>query len=164
MAVLSALLFDRKSFCRYGCLVGRVSGLYALFASTEVRSRSASVCTDCHTKECVKGSATAYGCPTFLYPGKLETNTYCIQCMECVQACPVDNLAVNLRPWGADLAVEGKPRADEAYLALLMLSITGFHGLTMTPNWAKMTAWLSESFSLGHLISFSLGMAGHSDI
>ena len=100
MAIVSALLFDRKSFCRYGCLVGRVSGLYALFASTEVRSKSAGVCTDCHTKECVKGTETAYGCPTFLYPGKLASNTYCIQCMECIQACPHNNLAVNLRPWG----------------------------------------------------------------
>jgi len=87
MAVVSALLFDRKSFCRYGCLVGRVSGLYALFAGVEVRHKSDGVCAACRGKECVTGSDTAYGCPTFLYPGRIETNTYCIQCMECVQAC-----------------------------------------------------------------------------
>jgi len=138
MAMVSALLFDRKSFCRYGCLVGRVSGLYALFAGTEVRSKNAAVCRSCRTKECVTGSRTAYGCPTYLYPGNLKTNTYCIQCMECVQACPHGNLAVNLRPWGSDLELEGKPRSDEAYLALLMLAITGFHGLTMTPVWQQL--------------------------
>ncbi len=159
LAIVSALLFDKKSFCRYGCLVGRVSGLYALFGGTEVRARSAGVCHDCHTKECVKGSDSAYGCPTFLYPGKLETNTYCIQCMECIQACPHDNLAVNLRPWGVDLAIEGKPRSDEAYLALLMLSITGFHGLTMTPAWQQLIDWIRASVDFGRVLGFSCGMA-----
>lgn len=159
MAVVSALLFDRKSFCRYGCLVGRVSGLYALFASVEVRPRSAGTCTRCRSKECVTGSDTAYGCPTFLYPGKLETNTYCIQCMECVQACPHDNLAVNLRPWGADLASEGKPRTDEAYLALLMLAITGFHGLTMTPAWQRLIDTIRDASGVGRVFGFSVGMA-----
>ncbi len=160
MAVASALLFDRKSFCRYGCLVGRVSGLYALFASVEVRARSASTCTGCRTKECIRGSDEAYGCPTFLYPGKLDTNTYCIQCMECVQACPHDNLAVNLRPWGTDLVAEGRPRTDEAYLALLMLAITGFHGLTMTPVWQQLIDAIRFSSGVGRIAGFSLGMAG----
>ncbi|MFQ5461586.1 MAG: YHS domain-containing protein [Phycisphaerae bacterium] len=158
-AVLSALLFDRKSFCRYGCLVGRVSGLYALFGGTEVRAKSAAVCKACQGKECVTGSASAYGCPTFLYPGKLETNTYCIQCMECIQACPEDNLAVNLRPWGSDLAIEGKPRADEAYLALLMLAITGFHGVTMTPVWQQLVSAIRSGAGVGRVLGFSLGMA-----
>jgi hypothetical protein len=39
-----------------------------------------------------------------------------------------------------------------------MLSITGFHGLTMTPNWSRLTEWLSNSHSLGNLLAFSLGM------
>ncbi len=159
MAIVSAMLFDRKSFCRYGCLVGRVSGLYALFGGMEVRSKSASTCKSCKTKECVTGSETAYGCPTFLYPGKLSTNTYCIQCMECVQACPHDNLALNLRPWGTDLAIEGKPRADEAYLALLMLAITGFHGLTMTPVWKHLVDGLRVTLGVGRIPAFSAGMA-----
>jgi YHS domain-containing protein/polyferredoxin len=159
MAIVSAFLFQRKSFCRFGCLVGRVSGLYALFSGIEVRRRSGAVCQGCHGKECVRGSDTAYGCPTFLYPGKLSENTYCIQCAECIQACPEDNLAVNLRPWGTDLVSNHRWRADEAYLALLMLSITAFHGLSMTPNWRLLTGWLNEQFSVGHLIAFSVGMA-----
>ncbi len=159
MAMVSALLFDRKSFCRYGCLVGRVSGLYALFAGTEVRSKDAGVCRSCRTKECVTGSESAYGCPTYLYPGGLRANTYCIQCMECVQACPHDNLAVNLRPWGSDLELEGKPRSDEAYLALLMLAITGFHGLTMTPVWQQLIDGIRGATGVGRVLGFSIGMA-----
>jgi YHS domain-containing protein len=158
MAIVSAFLFEKKGFCRYACLVGRVSGLYAMFSGVEVRSKDQSVCRSCPGKECVKGSRTAYGCPTFLFPGYLASNTYCIQCMECIQACPENNLAINLRPWGADLVSQHRPRTDEAYLALLMLSITGFHGLTMTPNWGRLTEWLSSSLSLGNLLAFSVGM------
>lgn len=158
MAIVSAFLFERKSFCRYGCLVGRVSGLYAMFSGVEVRAKERSVCRTCPGKECVNGSETAYGCPTFLFPGYLASNTYCIQCGECLQACPEDNLTVNLRPWGADLVTDHRARSDEAYLALLMLSITGFHGLTMTANWGKLISWLSGAFSASHLIAFSLGM------
>jgi YHS domain-containing protein len=158
MAVVSAMLFDRKSFCRYGCLVGRVSGLYALFAGVEVRNKDDDVCSTCRTKECVKGSETAYGCPTFLYPGKISTNTYCIQCMECVQACPHDNLALNVRPWGSDLVTQGRPRADEAYLALLMLAITGFHGVTMTPVWQQLIDAIRGMADVGRVVGFSVGM------
>ncbi len=160
MAIGAAFVFERKSFCRYACLVGRVSGLYAMFSGIEVRARDAGICGSCRSKECVKGSADAYACPTFEYPGGMELNTYCIQCNECLQACPHDNMTVNLRPWGADLAVEGKPRKDEAYLALLMLSITGFHGLTMTPVWGEMTGWLEATLRLPHVLSFSVGMLG----
>ncbi len=159
LAIGSAFLFERKSFCRYGCLVGRVSGLYALFSGVEFRSRDKTVCKSCRTKECAAGSETAYGCPTLVYPGGMNTNTYCIQCCECLQACPHNNMAVNLRPWGSDLATAYKPRTDEAYLALLMLSITAFHGLTMTPAWGKMKQQLTETLAVGQLLSFSSGMA-----
>lgn len=159
MAIVSAFLFERKGFCRYACLVGRVSGLYAMFSGIEVRAKDKSVCRTCPGKECYHGSETAYGCPTNVFPGNLTENTYCIQCTECIQACPSGNLALNLRPWGADLVGKHRVRTDEAYLALLMLSITAFHGLTMTANWGKLTDWLNRSFSLTHLASFSLGMA-----
>lgn len=160
MAIVSAFLFDRKSFCRYGCLVGRVSGLYALFAGAEVRARDADVCRTCKTKECIKGSETAYGCPTFEYPGAMQSNTYCIQCCECIQACPHENMTINMRPWGSDLANKSKPRSDEAYLALLMLAISGFHGLTMTPVWRQMTDAIGSAMPIGQMASFSLGMIG----
>jgi len=158
MALVSAFLFDRKSFCRYGCLVGRVSGLYALFAGVEIRRRDPEVCRTCRSKECVKGSDSAYGCPTYEYPGGMQTNTYCIQCTECLQACSKDNLAVNLRPWGEDLRAVDRPRRDEAYLALLMLALAGFHGLTMTPVWRKMTDAIGAWLPLGEIFSFTVGM------
>ena len=57
-----------------------------------------------HTdKSCYTGSADGYGCPWLLYPGALTKNTYCGTCMECLRTCPHDNIAFNLRSFGADL-------------------------------------------------------------
>jgi hypothetical protein len=66
---------------------------------------------------------------------------------------------LNLRPWGADLAAGGKPRPDEAYLALLMLAITGFHGLTMTPVWQQLIDAIRSAAGVGRVLGFSAGMA-----
>ncbi len=142
LAVVSAFVFERKSFCRYGCLVGRVSGLYALFAPVELRSNRADACAGCRTMDCYRGNPNGDGCPTFEFPKVMKSSTYCILCTECMKTCPHDNIAVRLRPWGADLAHEGKPRVDEAFLSVILLALTGFHGLTMTPSWP---AWVSAT-------------------
>jgi len=158
LALVSAVVFERRAFCRYACLVGRVSGLYALFGATEVRPKDRDTCRSCASKDCYHGNERGAGCPTGLFPGALAENTYCIDCLECVKTCPEDNMVVNARPWAADLAAEGRPRKDEAYLALLMLAITGFHGLTMTASWRSLLSWFEEVLGLPYLVAFSLGM------
>ncbi len=159
LTFLSLALFERKSFCRYGCLVGRISGLYALFAGIELRPADRHTCKTCRGKDCWHGNARGYGCPTFEFPGSLTSNTYCTLCSECLKTCPADNLRLNLRPWGADLAGIRRPRADEAYLAIAMLSLASFHGLTMTPSWQEWTERLASALGANRLGAFSLGMA-----
>jgi len=67
-------------------------------------------------------------------------------------------MTVNLRPWGADLAQEVNPRRDEAYLCLLMLSISAFHGLTMTPVWQGLLEGIESILPWSRIISFSASM------
>lgn len=159
MAFVSAFLFDKRSFCRYGCLVGRISGLYALFLPVEVRAADPDVCKSCRTKSCLHGNDRGEPCPTQQYLGSMEQNTYCITCMECVKSCEMDNVSLRLRPWGRDLVSTVKPRSDEAYLALVMLALTGFHGLTMTRIWRRGVDWLETAGGLGETATFSLSMA-----
>ncbi len=159
MAVVSALIFERKAFCRYACLVGRVSGLYAMFSATELRPKDRAACRDCAGKDCYHGNERGDPCPTGLFPAALDQNTYCIDCLECVKSCPKDNFAFRARPWGADLAAAIRPRRDEACLALLMLAITGFHGITMTPVWKRLLGFFGEHLGLTYMAGFSLGMA-----
>ena len=158
LAVLPALVFERRSFCRYGCLIGRICGLYSMMAPVEVRARDLEVCRDCRTKDCLRGNAAGYPCPTGQCLAAMSSNTYCTVCTECLKSCTKGNVAINLRSWGADLETVAKPRRDEAILALVMLSLTSFHGLTMTPAWSEALAWLRGMTGLDYLAAFSLGM------
>lgn len=156
LAVGSALVFERRSFCRYACLIGRISGLYALFAPVEVRARDPRRCRTCADKACRNGGE-GEPCPTFQYLGTMEQNTYCVACLECAKSCRHDNVALRLRPWGADLRDLPRARPDEAWLALMMLSLTGFHGLTMTGAWLSAQERLQQH--LPGLVAFTLAMA-----
>lgn len=164
MAVVVAVVFDKKAFCRYGCLVGRISGLYSLFSPLELRALDTSVCAGCTSRACLKGSATTYPCPTGQKLWSMQRNTYCTLCMECTASCPHDNIGLNLRPLASDLLVPGDrkegARADEALMALTMLALSSFHGLTMTPAWWEITEWIEVGLGVGYVTSFSLGMAG----
>lgn len=159
LAVVPALIFERRSFCRYGCLIGRICGLYSMLAPVEVRARDLEVCGNCRSKACLNGNDNGYPCPTGQCLPAVRANTYCTVCTECVKSCPQGNVAINLRPWGSDLHEVQKPRRDEAILALVMLSLTSFHGLTMTPLWTDVVAWMRGASGLRYLPAFSLGMA-----
>jgi hypothetical protein len=127
-------------------------------APVEVRARDLEVCRACRTKDCLRGNEMGYPCPTGQCLAGMRSNTYCTVCTECVKSCRKDNVALNLRPWGSDLHGLDRPRRDEAILALVMLSLTSFHGLTMTPLWSEALAWLRGATGWGHLGAFSLGM------
>ncbi|MBT3270388.1 4Fe-4S binding protein [Candidatus Poribacteria bacterium] len=158
LVFIPGLLFEKKSFCRYGCLIGRVSGLYAMFSPVEVRRRDAEVCASCKTADCYVGNGSGYACPTGQYLKTMDTNTYCTMCAECTRTCKHDNVAVNLRPFGTDLLSTAKPRKDEAYLALVLFSLTAFHGLTMTPSWKIFVSATQDAIGVGQLAAFSVGM------
>jgi len=159
MAVLSAIIFEKRAFCRYSCLVGRISGLYAMFSPVELRSVSATVCKTCKGKECMNGSSNTASCPTNLYPGGLIENTYCTLCTECIRSCPNDNLTINFRSPATDLFSKSSFRLDESILALVLLSLTSFHGLTMTPLWTIMVNQTRLIAGVSYLISFTILMA-----
>jgi ferredoxin len=159
LAVLAALVFERRAFCRHACLVGRISGLYALFSPIELRPESADVCRDCESKACYHGGNGATGCPTGLFPGYLQENTYCTLCTECVRSCPVGNIAINLRPPATDLTRKHRFRWDEAVMAIVLLALTSFHGITMTPHWNTLNNQLRVSTGLGPNPIFTVLMA-----
>lgn len=160
LAFFPALVFERSAFCRYACLVGRISGLYALFAPLELRARDQGVCRTCSTRDCYFGNARGLPCPTSQYLGGMSKNTYCILCGECLHTCPRDNVAINLRPFGTDLYKAWPIRSDEAAMTLVMLTMSTFHGFTMTPTWHGLVASLERFGRLPYLVAFTVGMAG----
>lgn len=134
-ALAASLIFERRAFCRYLCPVGGFIGLYSQLAPIEVRVKDTAVCAAHIQKTCYSGSADGYGCPWQVFPGGLTKNTYCGACMECLRTCPHDNIAVNLRAFGADLLNPTGRRLDEAFKAFIMLGSAMAYSAVMLGPW-----------------------------
>ena len=144
-AIGLSTVFERRAFCRYLCPVGGFIGLYSQTAPIELRIKDKQVCATCDGKPCYNGSQTGYGCPWDVFPGGLTKNTYCGLCMECIRTCPHDNIAVNLRPFSADLA-KPSTRMDEAFKAFIMLGSAMIYAGVLLGPWG---AFKDAAYNVG---------------
>ncbi len=175
-----SMVFERRAFCRYLCPVGGFIGLYSQAAPVELRIKDRRVCTTCADKPCYNGSVNGYGCPWNVFPGGLKKNTYCGLCLECIRSCPSDNLAVNLRPFSADLATPSI-RLDEAFKAFIMLGSAMLYAAVLLGPWGTLkdaayrvgsTPWLIYAavflsiifIILPALFALCIGRTDHFDI
>jgi len=136
-AIGLSMVFERRAFCRYLCPVGGFIGIYSQTAPIELRIKDKQVCANCEGKPCYNGSSAGYGCPWDVFPGGLTKNTYCGLCMECIRTCPHDNIAVNLRPFSADLA-KPSTRMDEAFKAFIMLGSSMIYAGVLLGPWGTL--------------------------
>jgi polyferredoxin len=140
VAIGTSLVFERRAFCRYLCPVGGFIGLYSQLAPLELRVADTAVCAAHQEKTCYTGSAEGYGCPWQVFPGGLVKNTACGLCVECLRTCPHDNIVLNLRPAGADLAQARGRGLDEAFKALIMLGAALAYAAVMLGPWGGLKA------------------------
>ena len=108
-------LFRGAPFCKYLCPIGQFNFTASLVSPLEVRIRNPQVCATCRTKDCIKGrqppiSNPQYpilnttrsptplrGCELWLFQQRKHGNMDCTFCLDCVHACPYDNVGVSLR-------------------------------------------------------------------
>lgn len=144
MAIGMSLVFENRAFCSHICPIGGFSGIYAQTAPVELRVLDIEICTKHGDKSCY------HACPWGLYPVALRDSAACGLCMECLRACPHDNLALNLRPFSADLGqsrtanrLDSIRSLDAAFLALVMLgSVLTFAAVFVGPwGWLKTAAF-----------------------
>jgi hypothetical protein len=57
--------------------------------------------------------------------------------MECIRTCPYDNIAINLRPFSADLA-KPSARVDEAFKAFIMLGSAMIYAGVLLGPWGTL--------------------------
>ncbi len=95
---LSALLVDGlfrgASFCKYVCPIGQFHFVMSLASPREIAVKSQSVCQTCKTFDCIKGNAHTRGCELDLFQPRKVGNLDCTFCLDCVKACPHDNVGL----------------------------------------------------------------------
>jgi ferredoxin len=120
--VLEAV-FSESAFCKYVCPLGTFNFVYSTVSPLQIMARSHDVCANCAGKECVNGSYApqpvvlidaigsdgqvrkshtngpdgTLGCGTLLFVPQIKSNMDCTLCLDCVRACPHNNVALAAR-------------------------------------------------------------------
>lgn len=174
------LVFAGATFCKYLCPIGQFNFVASTLSPLEVRVRAPETCRTCHTADCIKGRREGEGqrlvqrgCELGLFlPSKIG-NLDCTFCMDCVQACPHDNVALATRVPGLEL-VDGRRRSGIGRLArrwdiaaLVVLFVFGglLNAFAMTTPAYAVERWLSRALGvsaeapvLGALFVIALGL------
>ena len=159
LALLVDLQFKGASFCKYVCPIGQFNFIGFTMAPTELQVRDTETCRGCRTFDCIKGRRTVVepirvvqrGCELGLFlPGKVG-NLDCTLCLDCVRACPHDNIALATRVPGLELLdtrrrsgigrLSGRP--DIAALAVVFAFAALLNAFAMT----------APAFALEHSIA-----------
>jgi polyferredoxin len=157
VAFVIEAFFTRDSFCLYVCPLGTFNFLYSTASPLQISAKDQHTCRDCKGHECINGTPTQPGCQLELFVPTLKSNLDCTLCLDCVKACPYDNVALTVRPPGDELFRQTWPnRLDLALLALLAAFVGLTNAFAMTPPVyeleRQLAAWLntrSEALVLG---------------
>jgi polyferredoxin len=167
VAFVLEAFFTRNSFCMYVCPLGTFNFLYSAVSPLQITSRNVDVCRDCEGHECINGSSTQQGCQLELFVPTIQSNMNCTLCLDCVKACPYDNVALAARIPGNELFRQTwRNRLDLAWLAIVAAFIGLGNAFGMTPpvyvleqQLADLLNTQSEALVLG-LIYFVGAVAG----
>ncbi len=110
-ALVVDLAFTGGSFCKHVCPVGQFNFLVSTLSPFELKARDAGTCASCRTADCVRGRRDPVaparviqrGCELGLFLPSKVGNLDCTFCLDCVQACPHDNVAIGFRIAGEEL-------------------------------------------------------------
>ncbi|MBA3533390.1 MAG: FesM [Ardenticatenales bacterium] len=155
-AFLTDLFFKGAAFCKHICPVGQFNMLYSTISPTEIAVVEMDICESCVTKDCIAGRDGIPGCELHLFQPKKVGNLDCTFCLDCVHACPYDNVGILSRVPGAELLSTARrsgigrlsERFDIAFL-ILVLSFGAFmQAFGMIPPVYELEAWLAARLGL----------------
>lgn len=96
--------FKGAAFCKHVCPIGQFHFVNSLASPFEIKIRDGATCQSCLTKDCISGRRephngriTQSGCELYLFQQRKAGNMDCTFCMECIQACPYDNVGIIAR-------------------------------------------------------------------
>jgi ferredoxin len=132
LAIVIDTVFKGASFCKHLCPIGQFNFVASTMSPIELRIVERETCRTCRTSDCIKGSPAnaghvQRGCELGLFLPMKVGNLDCTMCLDCVHACPHDNIALVTRTPGAELLERGRrsgigrlaQRTDLAALAVV---------------------------------------------
>ncbi|MGH9852245.1 MAG: 4Fe-4S binding protein, partial [Blastocatellia bacterium] len=117
-------VFKHASFCKFVCPIGQFNFVASTISPLEVKVRDQQVCVGCQTKDCIRGRRDSdkglkviqRGCELALFQPLKTGNMDCTFCLDCVQACPHDNVGVISRLPASELIID-PPRSGIGFFS-----------------------------------------------
>ncbi len=171
-ALLADSIFPVGTFCQYICPLGNFNFALSSSSPSQIMARDADVCTACEGKYCLNGRietrttrapvlgnrsehvllqleplqtlpvGTFPGCETNLFVPTISSNEDCTLCLNCVRACPHDNVALALRNPLQEAILE-KPKIDWTWFLVFLMWGGLLNAFAMIPPYYALAAWLS---------------------
>ena len=161
--IASGAFFERRTWCRYLCFLGGLSGNYARSGSLELRT-TPEKCAKCTTQSCYKGDGKVAGCPMFEFPRAMDSMARCNLCANCIKTCPNDSIQLSTRVPSKGLWSIRKPKFEESFLAIVIMGIVFVQNITMLEVWEKVLTALenfvgTNNYFVTFTITFLIAMA-----
>lgn len=152
-------LFKHASFCKFVCPIGQFNFVASTISPLEVKVRDLEVCDSCGTKDCIRGRRAPgpdlvvfqRGCELALFQPLKVGNMDCTFCLDCVHACPHDNIGILSRLPASELMVDPRrsgigrfsQRTDLAALAIVFSFGALLNAFGMVSPVYALESWLA---------------------
>jgi ferredoxin len=156
--------FKHASFCKFVCPIGQFNFVASTLSPFEVKVRDQNVCTSCHTLDCIRGRrepasdlVVIRGCELALFQPRKVGNMDCTFCLDCVHACPHDNVGILSRLPGTELLTDPirsgigyfSRRKDLAALAIVFTFGALLNAFGMVSPIYAVEGWLGRMLHTG---------------
>ncbi|HEY5178476.1 MAG TPA: 4Fe-4S binding protein, partial [Dermatophilaceae bacterium] len=143
--IVSGAFFQRRTFCRYLCFLGGLSGNYSRTGMLALRADQ-QVCATCTSKAaCYNGTDTVAACPLFSFPRTMDSSANCNLCANCIKSCPNDAITITVRKPTKELWFLRNPKIEESFLAMAIMGIVIIQNVTMLPGWSDALTWMNRT-------------------
>jgi polyferredoxin len=143
--VASGAFFQRRTFCRYLCFLGGMSGNYARTGSLALRANP-DICNTCTSRAvCFNGGDKAPACPLFEFPRTMDSSANCNLCANCIKNCPNDAITLTLHKPSSELWFIRKPLLEASALAMAIMGIVLIQNITMLKLWQSILGWIERT-------------------
>jgi polyferredoxin len=164
------ILFKHAAFCKFVCPIGQFNFDAGALSPVEVAVRDRGTCATCATRDCIRGrpasltspppraSRPPRGCELALFQPQKVGNVDCTFCLDCVYACPHDNIGLVSRLPGEELWSDAprsgigrfSRRPDLAALVVIFTFGALLNAFGMVSPVYALQTWLSEVLGTRH--------------
>jgi ferredoxin len=157
--ILTSLVYERRTWCRYLCPLGIVAALYSMVSLVSLRSNRKVCREECNSTRCYEVRGQIEGCPMFEFPGVMDSNRNCILCGECVKHCPQQSMHLLLHRPVTELLQRWQPIKGEAIFVMVLMALVFFEVLRMTPAYpAYMKRVMEANVTANYNLVLSLSL------